>query len=256
MQAIIMAAGKGLRMRPLTESVPKPLLKLNDKTILDYTISQLPDEINEVIIVVGYLKDLIKEHVNANFPELNVKFVDEDQLLGTGYAVYACKDLIQERFLVLNGDDLYSKADLENLITVKMGLLIKKLQGTKLQARKTGKVLVDNAGNLVDIIETVIEEEEIVNINIGAYILDGRFFNYELVQIQNNEYGLPQTIAVMARDGVEVKILESDFWLPIGYPEDLEKAKLLFSSQTCPPVPNDTFGRDLGSLSTGRQALQ
>ncbi|TSC55275.1 MAG: nucleotidyl transferase [Parcubacteria group bacterium Greene0416_79] len=63
MKAIILAAGEGKRMLPLTRSVPKPLLRIKNKTILDYIFAALPEEIDHVVIVVGYLKKKIQEHI-------------------------------------------------------------------------------------------------------------------------------------------------------------------------------------------------
>ena len=63
MQAVILAAGEGLRLSPLSEAVPKCLLKIGKKTLLEYTFSQLPSEIREVILVVGHLKNQIKKHM-------------------------------------------------------------------------------------------------------------------------------------------------------------------------------------------------
>lgn len=222
-----MAAGKGIRMRPLTENLPKPLLKIGNTPILDYLIQELPDKVEEIILVVGFLKDQIKKYLSENYKDRKITFVDEDKMLGTGFAAYACKNLVKDRFLALNGDDLYKKSDLEKLMNVDLGFLVKNIAGHpeyELTNRRVGKVIFDAKGKMIDIVEEIPGQED-TYLNIGAYMLNQKFFDYELVQIQNGEFGLPQTLAIMARNGEEVKILEADFWFPVGYPEDLQKAE-------------------------------
>ncbi len=62
MQAVILAAGEGKRMRPLTLTTPKPLLHVADKQLLEHIIGALPDEIGEILLVIGYRGDLIQQH--------------------------------------------------------------------------------------------------------------------------------------------------------------------------------------------------
>ncbi|MGE5392672.1 MAG: nucleotidyltransferase family protein [Candidatus Saccharibacteria bacterium] len=223
MQAIILAAGKGLRMRPLTEAVPKPLLKVGGKAILDRTIEALPEEVDEVIIVVNYLKDGIIKHVQAAQYAVPVRFAEQDELTGTATAVRACEGLVAGSFLVINGDDLYRKEDLGKLLRFETGLLVKDVTqegpyGTS--QRRLGKIRFDGFGKL----EGIDEGGEGRYLNIGAYILDKSFFRTRPVRIANGEYGLPQTMIEMVRAGKDVRVAEADFWIPIGFPEDLEQA--------------------------------
>ena len=86
MQAVILAAGKSTRTHPLTLTRPKPLLKVANKAILEYNLKAIQDIVDEVILVVGYKKDMIKDFISKNFPKLNVKFVEQKEQLGTGHA--------------------------------------------------------------------------------------------------------------------------------------------------------------------------
>lgn len=217
MQAILLAAGKGVRMRPLTDNLPKPLLKLGDKTIIDHTIANLPDAVDEVIIVVGYMHEKIKEYVTANYPNLKVTFVEDLETLGTGYAVSICKDLVRGKFMVINGDDLYAKDDLENLVKHEWSFLCVR----KDSIGRFGYILVDDAGNFNDIVASGVEGPGWVS--IGAYVLDKEYFDAPLMKLKSGEYGLPQTLLAMAKNGKEMKIVEAKYWEPIGYPEDLER---------------------------------
>src|SRR3984885_8037211 len=107
MKVIILAAGKGNRLLPLTEHIPKPLISIADKPIIDRIFQSLPDEINQVIIVVEHLKDKIRVHVGEDFYEKKVSYVEQISMRGTFGALLSAKSLLypDERFLVLNGDD-------------------------------------------------------------------------------------------------------------------------------------------------------
>ena len=76
MKAIILAAGIASRLRPLTDNTPKCLLKVGDKTILEHTLENLiANNITDIIIVTGYLENLVKSFVKEKFPQLNVTFI-------------------------------------------------------------------------------------------------------------------------------------------------------------------------------------
>ena len=77
MQAVILAAGNSTRTYPLTLTRPKPLLKAANKTILEYNLDSIRHIADEIIIVVGYKQEMIREFVNKNYPNLNIKFVEQ-----------------------------------------------------------------------------------------------------------------------------------------------------------------------------------
>jgi UDP-N-acetylglucosamine diphosphorylase / glucose-1-phosphate thymidylyltransferase / UDP-N-acetylgalactosamine diphosphorylase / glucosamine-1-phosphate N-acetyltransferase / galactosamine-1-phosphate N-acetyltransferase len=227
MQAIIMAAGKGVRMLPLTQDTPKPLLMVSGQAILERTIHQLPDSIDEIIIVVGYLKDKIKKFVSEKFPEKNIKYVDDDHMQGTGFAVYACRDLMHGKFLVINGDDLYSKEDLEKLIRHDQAMLCIKLPKAPEYVR-FGRIKTDQDGNY----EGIGTESDSSWVNTGAYVLTTEIFKVPLVKMKSGEFGLPHTITSMVKDyGKRVGIAEATFWVSIGHPEDIGKAEETLAKQ-------------------------
>jgi len=108
-QAIIMAGGKGTRLRPYTNILPKPLLPIGLKSIIDVNIKQLASSgFNEIIIAVGYLGEII-ESVIGNGDKYNVKisYYYEEKPMGTVGALSLIKDL-QDCFIVMNGDILHN----------------------------------------------------------------------------------------------------------------------------------------------------
>ncbi len=226
MQAIILAAGRGVRMLPLTENTPKPLLKVSGRSILERTISQLPDEVQEVVVVIGHFGEQIKEALKNSSKKIT--FV-ESELKGSGWAVSVCKDVIKGDFLVVNGDDLYKKEDLEKLAKSNApAFLVKDVSREKdfpQNFRRFGKIITDTDGNFVSLLPSVSEDFTApFFVLMGAYKLNQEFFGYDLVQLKNGEYGLPQTMFQMV-DKYKVKTVEAGFWLPIGYPEDIKRAE-------------------------------
>jgi len=219
MQAVIMAAGEGTRMRPLTLKTPKPMLPIQGKPILEWTISFLPEVVDEVIIIVNYLADQIQSYFGSEWKGRKIKYVVQKELNGTGGAVHACKKLLRDKFLVINGDDLFFKDDLQKLCREDLAAMAFRVEDPS----KFGVFKMDEGGNLLDIIEKP-EDKENKLANIGAYALNMNFFDYDLVQITEKEFGLPQTLAKMA-DKHTVKVIPTKHWFPIGNPDDLARAQ-------------------------------
>lgn len=222
MQAVILAAGKGTRMRPLTYDIPKPMLPLKGKPIIEHTMSFLPDCVDKIIIVINYLGKHIKDYFKNEYAGRKITYVFQENLNGTGGALHSCKDILRDKFLVVMGDDLYHRDDLERISKEDMAVLAFEVE----DPRPFGVFQIDEQGNLVSIIEKPQTAEHNL-VNAAAYTLDKRFFDYELVPlsgINKNEFGLPQTLVSVAKDH-PVKILRAKAWYPIGKPEDLEKAE-------------------------------
>jgi phosphoenolpyruvate phosphomutase len=119
MQALILASGIGKRLRPLTYEVPKPLLKIGDKTILEHQIDNLIScNITNIIITTGSFSDKIKEHVKEKYPEIKVSYVNNPKYETTNYiySIWLTKELIDDDIILLHGDLVFDKKLLERLI--------------------------------------------------------------------------------------------------------------------------------------------
>src|SRR3989344_843326 len=130
MQAIILAAGKGVRCLPLTATRPKVLLQVAGTTILEHNLRQLEGLVDEVIIVVGYMKEMIEETIGKKFGRLTIHYVEQKKVSGTGDALQQCKVHLDGRFIVLNGDDMYARADLKRCLRHKYSILVQKVEDT------------------------------------------------------------------------------------------------------------------------------
>ena len=116
MKAMILAAGYGKRMMPLTENLPKPLLKIGNESLIERNINALlAAGFNDIIINVSYLGSMIKKHVLDIFPNANINFSEEEIPLGTGGGVLNAIGLLgKDPFLLINAD-IYHQINLEDI---------------------------------------------------------------------------------------------------------------------------------------------
>ncbi len=115
--AVIPVAGTGTRLRPHTHTLPKVLLNVAGKPILAYILDDLPGlGITSVVLIVGYMGELIREFVAANYPKLEVTFVEQSERLGLGHAVSLAAPYADDRpILIILGDTIFD-ADLKPVL--------------------------------------------------------------------------------------------------------------------------------------------
>lgn len=220
MDIIILAAGKGTRLKPLTDTTPKPLIPIAGRGALLRTLDLLPAQVTRVILVVGYLQDKIRETVGAEWNGRPVVYVETPILDGTGGALRAARDMItSERFFVVNGDDLYSTADLEQLLTHERGLLAAKRTLT------SASDVWDAQDGLIRDIRRAESGEE-AWINIGAYLLGHEWFETEpiLSPGKTDEWSLPHPIPQLIEQ-IPYHLVEASFWQPGGTFEEIAEAE-------------------------------
>ncbi len=222
MKAIILAAGKGTRLQPLTFDTPKPLLEVRGIPIIEHILTELPEEITEVIIVAEHLKDKIKHYFNQKSYPFSIQIIEQiKDKKGTLAALLSAKNILSanEKFLVLNGDDLIKKEDLKN--TLKHDRSFGVCHSTRLP--RYHKVVSKN-GLLDSLVpQTEAEKLEGVMIATGTYFLDTGIFNFEPHLLAGDEIGIPQTL-LDYKDFYPVTVVEFNYWQPINSLEDLAKA--------------------------------
>ena len=118
MKALILAAGQGVRMGPLTENRPKPMLPVAGRPFLEHTIISLKEAgIVDIAILTGYHGNAIKDHFqDGSSLGVNITYLVQPQRLGTAHAVSMAKRIMDEPFLCLNGDVIVSNTLLQGLI--------------------------------------------------------------------------------------------------------------------------------------------
>jgi UDP-N-acetylglucosamine diphosphorylase / glucose-1-phosphate thymidylyltransferase / UDP-N-acetylgalactosamine diphosphorylase / glucosamine-1-phosphate N-acetyltransferase / galactosamine-1-phosphate N-acetyltransferase len=128
MKAIILAAGRGSRLAPLTVNIPKPSLVVADKRIIEHNLDQLNGLIDEAVIIVGYKSESIKNYIGENFKGIKITYVFQKKCLGTGHAANLALDYVGDEFIIMNGDDLYESGDIKKCIKKNPCVLVKEVE--------------------------------------------------------------------------------------------------------------------------------
>jgi len=219
MQAVILAAGKGTRLRPLTHKIPKTLILVAGKPILEHTLSALPKRIKEVVLVVGYKGDHVKKHFGNVFEGKSITYVHQVKPNGTADALLTARPFLKNTpFLLLGGDDLYNADDLE-LCTQKCPSV---LVAHSVSPEQFGVCIIKN-GRLHGIIEKP-ENPPSNLINTGAYVLDYDIFDIPAPVLPNGELNLAEQVGKYVQKK-NVYVHEARFWHPINNHEELKHAE-------------------------------
>lgn len=229
MQAVFLAAGLGTRLRPITYHIPKPMIRVAGKNLLEHNLGQLPDEISEIIIVVGHLASQIENYFGSEYKGRKIKYVKQRKLLGTGCALGLCKDILKDRFLVMMADDICCCSDMEECLKFPQPMLAKEISGKFMG----GRIKFNSSGHLEDIVEGVHNRKKSL-INAAMYVINEHFFDYEPELIAGKkEFGLPQTLVKMSVKH-PMHIVKASFWLQISDIRGLKSAeKILRSKKLC-----------------------
>lgn len=221
MQCVILAAGKGTRLMPLTENCPKPLVEVGGITLIDHIVRALPSSVDELIIVTGYLGHMIREYCGNEFYGRTVTYVTQEEQNGTAKALWLCKDLIKGRFLFLFADDIHGKEDLARATSYTRSLLVASVTNPE----KFGIVVRNPDGTL----GLMIEKPEHAPSNCastGAMVLDEHIFEFAPQVQVKNEFYLTEVIERYAQK-YPIAIVEQSTWIPIATVDDVAKANTL-----------------------------
>lgn len=220
MQAVILAGGLGKRLRPITETVPKPLVPVLGKPVVEYTLENLPEEVTDVIFVVGYKGEMIKEKYGNRAFGRNISYVKQEQQLGTGHAVKCAVNLINRPFLLLYGDDIYGKIGLNKLVRHDWALLSRKVD----HPERFGVLVLKEDGSVERMMEK--PKEFISNLSwVGAAKLQPEFLQVETPRSARGEFEATDMVNDLINQGKKFYAEVTDLWLPANTLEEVKEAE-------------------------------
>jgi|AntAceMinimDraft_18_1070375.scaffolds.fasta_scaffold00947_7 bifunctional UDP-N-acetylglucosamine pyrophosphorylase/glucosamine-1-phosphate N-acetyltransferase len=225
MQAIILTAGKGERMQPLSFEKQKHLIKILGKTILEHNLEQLDGLVEEVILVIRPDRKCkeIKDLIGDRYKKLKIKYAIQKRALGTGDAVKSSLSLLEDKFLLLNGDDLYDKKDIKKVLKTFPCLLAKEVKRPQFFG-----VVETKEGLIQSLIEKPLKPKSNLA-NTGLYFLPKEILNYSINKSSRGEYEFTDYIKQFIKDE-KLNIIKASQWIPVSYSWNLLEAnKVLLS---------------------------
>jgi len=219
MDAVIIAAGEGTRMRPLTERRPKPLLPIGETTLLERTMELCAGFVERFVLVVGYRRERIEQAVGDRFAETPVRYVEQAEPRGTAHAIGCAAAVVDDRFLVINGDVVVDEVLPRSLAdTDGTAMAVRTVE----QPESYGVVDVE-AGRVTGLVEKPDDPPSNL-INTGLYAFEPTVFEYieRTEESPRGEYEITDTIELLLEDGHPVHAVEYDGpWLDVGRPWEL-----------------------------------
>lgn len=209
-RAIVLAAGRGKRLRPFTDTTPKPLLPINGRSTLDTLLCALQTAgVTEVCLIIGHLGEQIRDFVgNGRSWGMNACFIEQTELLGTAHAIQPAADFIQTPCFIVAGDYILSADYLAELkmaylqAGTDMAVSLKELPIEELQSRSS--VRFGENGRILEIVEKPAPGTAPSHVGASLiYIVPPAIRHYlaNLTLSQRQEYELPTTISQMLNDG-------------------------------------------------------
>ncbi|MCZ7398421.1 MAG: sugar phosphate nucleotidyltransferase [Candidatus Methanoperedens sp.] len=240
MKAVILAAGQGTRMGPLTRNRPKVMLPIANKPLLSHVILSAHDAgIREFVLVVGFGQEIIKRYFgDGSSMNVSIEYAHQKEQLGTADAVRSAKGFIKDRFLMLNGDIIVSPLHIRNMV--------KQSRDVVMTARR-----VDNPSEF-GVLE--VEDDRVLRIiekpekpptnlaNAGIYVFPLAIFDAinKTALSARKEYEITESLQLLIDEGIDVGFLTlSGNWLDIGRPWDLLDANEYFLSGLQPEIKGE-----------------
>lgn len=233
MQTVILAAGRGERLRPLTDTLPKPLIKIGEKTLIEYSLDNLKKiGITEVIIITGFLENLIKEKIGNSYQGINLFYVSNKEYSTTGsmYSLSRAEEMITEDILLLESDLLYEPKALKLLIdSSELDLvLVAPLSGSGDEVF----ISVDKSDKLVDLGKEIKEKDgacgELAGITKLSLPFLKKLFETAREDYKQNEtkYHYEETIFKLSKTYAVKCLMNKNLnWIEIDTENDLRQAK-------------------------------
>ena len=223
MKAIILAAGEGNRMRPLTYTRPKVMLPIVNKPILEHLLIEATKAgIREFIFIVGYCDEQVRDYFSSGDKwGVNIGYSTQRRQLGTAHALKMVEDLVDGNFLVINGDIMVNQEDIKSLINKSDNTL----SVIEVEATKDLGVVELSQGKVICIYEKV-KKPPSRTANAGLYLFTPDIFDAisQTSKSPRGEYEITDSLQLMIDQGHLISYQEISYWLDLSFPWDLLSA--------------------------------
>ena len=231
MDAVVLAAGEGTRLRPLTEDEPKGMVEVAGKPILTHCFEQLVAlDAEELLVVVGYQKEVIIEYYGDEFRGVPITYAHQREPAGIADALLTVEEHIDEDFMLMLGDNIF-RANLSDVVNRQQesradaAFLVEEVP--REEADRYGVCDTNKYGEIVEVVEKPDDPPSNL-VMTGFYTFTPAIFHAcHLVQPSNRgEYEISEAIDLLIRSGRTIDALRMDGWrIDIGYPEDRDEAE-------------------------------
>ena len=230
MKAVLLAAGEGVRLLPLTATRPKHLIKVAGKPILQYCLEAVKNAgLNEVIIVTHYMGEAIRQYFGSGEElGLQISYVEQKAVLGTGNAASVAEPFVEDDFVLIYGDLLFGQDAVKTVLqSYKRGNTAAVMGVVPVDRPESyGIIELDEGKRVKRIVEKPAPRQAPSNLaNAGVYVFSREVFE-KIKQTQSSirgEWELTDAITLLASEGKTVLAAElsKDDWFDVGRPWDL-----------------------------------
>jgi UDP-N-acetylglucosamine diphosphorylase/glucosamine-1-phosphate N-acetyltransferase len=221
MKAVILAAGEGKRMRPLTYERPKVMLPIAGKPLIEHLLEEVKEVgINDFIFVVGYHDETIRDYFGKGEKwDVNIQYVMQKTQLGTADALRRTEGLVEDKFLMLNGDTIVSTDDIGRVITEDVNITL----GVIEVRNPEDYGVVETEGERITKIHEKMRKPPSNLINAGVYLLDENIFKAlsKTAKSKRGELELTDSLQLLIEDGNDIFWKRIEHWIDVSYPWDL-----------------------------------
>jgi len=246
MQAVVLAAGEGTRLRPLTEDVPKGMVEVNGNPILTYCFERVAElGAEELVVVVGYLKERIIEHYGDEFRGIPITYAHQREQNGLAHALLAVEDHIDDDFMLMLGDNIFH-ANLQDVVRRQQedradaAFLVEEVPYE--EAGRYGVCETNQRGEIVNVVEKPDDPPSNLVVT-GFYTFTPAIFHAcHLVQPSNRgEYELTKAIDLLIQSGRTVDAIGLEGWrVDVAYPADRDRAERLIQRDDLSSIASDS----------------
>ncbi|MFW6045596.1 MAG: UTP--glucose-1-phosphate uridylyltransferase AglF [Natronomonas sp.] len=237
MDAVVLAAGKGTRLRPLTEDKPKGLVEVAGRPILSHCFDRLADlGANELFVVVGYRKEDIISFYGDSYEDIPITYCHQREAKGLAHALLTVEEHIDDDFMLILGDNIF-EANLGDVLRrqrearTDAAFLVEEVPYE--EASRYGVCDTNDYGEITAVVEKP-EDPPTNLVMTGFYTFSPAIFHAcHLVQPSDRgEYELSDAIDLLLHSGRTIDAIRMDGWrIDIGYPEDRDKAEQLLTGE-------------------------